>query len=112
MGYTEAEWLACLPRALQHWTWNRLPSDAGGNTQTASSTSGAVGAEASAQAGGVQVQFHQGLLRLQWRALPARCLASIALPCLWVRFDFCDTDEATRQHFLRHFDLYTHRGGG
>ena len=34
------------------------------------------------------------------------------MPRLAVSFEFDAVDEATRQTFMRHFDLYTQRGGG
>jgi hypothetical protein len=62
--------------------------------------------------GGVDVALDGGDLRLRWQALPPRRIALITLPRLHVRFDFEGVDEDERQRFMRHFDLYTQRGGG
>ena len=45
---------------------------------------------------------------------PAACPAALdfTLPRLQVSFDFGSADEATRHRYMRHFDLYTQRGGG
>lgn len=53
-----------------------------------------------------------GRLQLHWQALPPRRIALVTLPRLSVRFDFGDCDETLRQRFMKHFDLYTQRGGG
>lgn len=51
-------------------------------------------------------------LHLVWAPLPPRRIALITLPRLQVSFDFGSADEATRHAYMRHFDLYTQRGGG
>ncbi len=53
-----------------------------------------------------------GRLKLRWRVLPARQIALMRMPRLAVSFEFDGVDEAARQVFMRHFDLYTQRGGG
>jgi hypothetical protein len=53
-----------------------------------------------------------GALRLRWQALPPRRIALLSLPRLAVQFDFSDVADDARQQFMRHFDLYTQRGGG
>jgi len=60
------------------------------------------------------VALEEGLhrLELRWQALPPRRIALITLPRLLVRFDFGQTSPAVRHHYMRHFDLYTQRGGG
>jgi hypothetical protein len=62
--------------------------------------------------GGALVELDEGRAALHWQALPPRRIALIALPRLRVRFEARGVDEATWQVFMRHFDLYTQRGGG
>lgn len=87
MGCTEAE--------LRAW----LPGASGG-------------AALALRDGGVDVALGDGELRLRWQTLPPRRIALITLPRLRVRFEFERVDEAERARFMRHFDLYTQRGGG
>lgn len=54
----------------------------------------------------------QGTLTLRWVVQPSRRIALITLPRLQVTFDFGQTDTAVRHRFMKHFDLYTQRGGG
>lgn len=54
----------------------------------------------------------QGTLNLQWAVQPSRRIALISLPRLQVSFDFGATDATVRHRFMKHFDLYTQRGGG
>lgn len=54
----------------------------------------------------------QGALTLRWAVQPSRRIALITLPRLQVIFDFGATDAAVRHRFMKHFDLYTQRGGG
>ena len=54
----------------------------------------------------------QGGLTLKWAVQPSRRIALISLPRLQVTFDFGGTDPAVRHRFMKHFDLYTQRGGG
>ena len=51
-------------------------------------------------------------LRLQWAAMPPRRIALITLPRLQVQFDFGGCSTEARHRYMRHFDLYTQRGGG
>jgi hypothetical protein len=53
-----------------------------------------------------------GRLELRWEVLPVRQIALLRMPRLSLHFGFDGVDEATRQVFMRHFDLYTQRGGG
>jgi hypothetical protein len=53
-----------------------------------------------------------GALQLAWQVLPPRRIALIAMPRIHIRFSFEGVDEAARHVFMRHFDLYTQRGGG
>jgi hypothetical protein len=87
MGCTEADWLAVLP--------------------------GATGGHALAvTACAAQVVLDDGALQLQWRQLSPRQIALMRIPRLWVSFRFENIAEDARQRFMRHFDLYTQRGGG
>ena len=43
---------------------------------------------------------------------PPRRIALLSMPRLGVQFRFSGIDEASRQAFMRYFDLYTQRGGG
>jgi hypothetical protein len=53
-----------------------------------------------------------GRLEMRWSPLPPRQIALICMPRLHVAFRFEAVDDAARQGFMRHFDLYTQRGGG
>ena len=61
---------------------------------------------------GVDVAIGAGHLRLDWQPLPPRRIALIVLPRLQVRFEFEGVSDDERRRFMRHFDLYTQRGGG
>jgi hypothetical protein len=61
---------------------------------------------------GAVVSIDAGTASLTWRALPARRIALITLPRLHVRFAAENVEEDAWQRFMRHFDLYTQRGGG
>ncbi|WP_309626141.1 hypothetical protein [Methylibium sp.] len=87
MGCTEAEWLGWLP--------------------------GACAAHALAIDGGTAtVAIDEGALHLRWSPLPSRQIALMRMPRLAVGFRFEGLAEASRQRFMRYFDLYTQRGGG
>lgn len=58
------------------------------------------------------VAIGAGRLELRWSVMPPRRIALMRMPRLAVSFDFVGVDEASRQAFMRHFDLYTQRGGG
>jgi hypothetical protein len=58
------------------------------------------------------VTIGAGRLALHWRVLPDLRIALMRMPRLAVSFRFDSVDEATRQSFMRRFDLFTHRGGG
>ena len=89
-GDTEADWLRCLPGAVgPHALHLPAPGQA------------------------VVTLQGQGMLSLQWRALPDRQIALVRLPRLHVRYAFSpDVSAAEREAFMRYFDLYTRRGGG
>jgi len=87
MGCTEAELLRWLPGAA-------APHDPQVSGQAA------------------LIGIAAGRLSLRWSELPPRQIALMRMPRLAVSFDFEGVDEASRQRFMRHFDLYTQRGGG
>ena len=87
MACTEAEWRMWLPGAS-----GGRPLELG--------------------AGSARVAVGDGHLQLDWQVLVPRRIALLQLPRLGVRFAFVGVDELTRQSFMRHFDLYTQRGGG
>lgn len=88
MGCTEAEWLSWLPRAVH-------------------------GHDLALDRGRATVAIGDGALHLHWQVLPPRQIALARLPRLAAQFAFDDrVDEATRQAFMRTFDLYMQRGGG
>lgn len=61
---------------------------------------------------GAVVTIDDGRLSIGWKTLPPRQIALIRMPRLAVTFTFDAVDEALRQRVMRHFDLYTQRGGG
>jgi len=62
---------------------------------------------------GVNIALEDGgIARIDWQPLSPRRIALIVLPRLHVRFEARGVEEATWQRFMRHFDLYTQRGGG
>ena len=62
--------------------------------------------------GGVDIALDGGTVHLDWCALAPRRIALITLPRLQVRFDARGVESAKWHAFMRHFDLYTQRGGG
>ena len=87
MGCTETELLRWLPGAVVPHTF-----------------------ELSGQA--ATVFMGAGRLALRWSVMAARQIALLRMPRLAVSFSFEGVDEPSRQTFMRHFDLYTQRGGG
>ena len=61
---------------------------------------------------GARIDIDGGHLELRWQTLPPRQIALLSTPRLAVSFHFSGIDEASRQAFMRYFDLYTQRGGG
>lgn len=61
---------------------------------------------------GAAIALDAGRVELHWQTLPMRRIALISLPRLRVRFEARGVDAEAWQQFMRHFDLYTHRGGG
>jgi hypothetical protein len=64
------------------------------------------------QEGAAVVSIDDGHANLSWRPLEPRRIALMTLPRLHVRIEAINVDEAAWQHFMKHFDLYTQRGGG
>jgi hypothetical protein len=62
--------------------------------------------------GGAAVAIDGGHADLRWRPLEPRRIALITLPRLHLRIEAVGVDEAAWQRFMKHFDLYTQRGGG
>jgi hypothetical protein len=59
-----------------------------------------------------EVVVEAGRATLSWRSLPPRRIALITLPRLHVQFSAEGIDDGAWQRFMRHFDLFTQRGGG
>lgn len=59
-----------------------------------------------------EIAIGGGSAMIAWSALEPRRIALIVLPRLQVRFEAHGVDDAAWQRFMRHFDLYTQRGGG
>ena len=59
-----------------------------------------------------EITLDTGGATITWQMLEPRRIALIVLPRLRVRFEAKGIDEAAWQRFMRHFDLYTQRGGG
>jgi len=87
MGCTEAEWLTWLPKAVGQHLVQRKGTQA-------------------------QVTIGAGELHLHWQVMPPRVIAQIRLPVLRMHFQFHGLSAEERHTFMRHFDLYTQRGGG
>ncbi len=64
------------------------------------------------QDSGAQIAIDEGHAMLSWQSLEPRRIALITLPRLRVRTEAIGVDEAAWQRFMKHFDLYTQRGGG
>jgi hypothetical protein len=87
MGCTEAEWLGWLPRAVGQHTLQ-------------------------CEASSAHITIGLGRLQLRWQVMPPRVIAQIRLPVLRMQFQFEGLSDQERYTFMRHFDLYTQRGGG
>jgi hypothetical protein len=64
------------------------------------------------QDSGALIAIDDGRATLSWRTLEPRRIALITLPRLRVKMEARGVDEAAWQRFMKHFDLYTQRGGG
>ena len=59
-----------------------------------------------------QLALGPGRVTFTWAPLPSRRIALLSIPRLHVRFEAEGVDAVAWQAFMRHFDLYTQRGGG
>lgn len=87
-GFTEADWLHCLPGAT---AGHALTIDGPGRATVA---------------------IGPGCLHLTWQVMPPRQIALMRMPVLATHYCFDGVPDAQRQAFMRFFDLYTQRGGG
>jgi hypothetical protein len=87
MGCTEADWLRWLPQAVGEHHWKLQTGSAG-------------------------VRIGDGALGLKWQVIAPRVIGLVSIPVLQVSFRFAGVSEATRQAFMKRFDLYMQRGGG
>jgi hypothetical protein len=87
MGCTEADWLRWLPQAVGEHHWKLQTGSAG-------------------------VRVGDGALGLKWQVIAPRVIGLVSIPVLQVSFRFAGVGEATRQAFMKRFDLYMQRGGG
>ena len=87
-GFTEADWLRCLPGAS---AGHALTIDGPGQATVA---------------------IGSGRLHLTWQVRPPRRVALFAMPMLVTRYRFEGVPDDARQAFMKFFDLYTQRGGG
>ena len=61
---------------------------------------------------GADIALDTGRAALEWQTLAPRRIALLTMPRLQVHFAAQGIDDAAWQKFMRHFDLYTQRGGG
>ncbi|HOB66215.1 hypothetical protein [Ottowia sp.] len=87
MACSDAEWRRLLAQALAGARW-RISGD------------------------GAAVAVGEGCLHITWQLLAPRQIALLRLPMLRARFVFEGVSAEGRAAFMRHLDLYTHRGGG
>ena len=87
-GFTEADWLACLPGAVRGCALCIVGP------------------------GRATVRIGAGMLHLAWQQQPPRRIALMRMPVLATHYRFDGVTEDERQAFMKYFDLYTQRGGG
>lgn len=87
-GCTDEDWRRWLPGAVADRPWRQPRPDA------------------------AEIEMAPGRLAIRWTALPERRVALVRLPRLEVQFAFDGVAPEVRAEFMRHFDLYTQRGGG
>ena len=87
-GFTERDWLRCLPGAVRDCTIDL------------------------SEPGLARVQIGSGQLLLRWQVMAPRQIAMMRMPRLVVHYQFYGVDDDDRARFMRYFDLYTMRGGG
>ena len=87
-GFTERDWLRCLPGAVRDCTIDL------------------------SEPGQARVQIGSGQLLLRWQVMAPRQIAMMRMPRLVVHYQFDGVGDDDRARFMRYFDLYTMRGGG
>jgi hypothetical protein len=87
-GFTETDWLSCLPGAVRGRPWCR-PRD-----------------------GQAVVEIGDGRLHMAWQPLAPRQIALIRIPRMAVSYRFEAVGDDTREAFMKYFDLFMQRGGG
>lgn len=87
-GFSEADWLSCLPGAVRGRPWRR-PRD-----------------------GQAEVDIDDGRLHLAWQPLAPRQIALIRIPRMAVSYRFEGVGDDAREAFMKYFDLFMQRGGG
>jgi hypothetical protein len=87
MACTEADWLRWLPDAIGEHLWKHQDRTVG-------------------------VRIGDGALGLKWELAEPRVIAQVQMPRITVSFRFAGVDEASRNAFMKRFDLYMQRGGG
>jgi hypothetical protein len=60
----------------------------------------------------IRVRYQAGEVLIRIAQKADRKLGLLLVPVLVVTIRFCGIDASARQEFLRHFDLFTRRGGG
>lgn len=100
-GCTPSEWLGWMPEATQGHAWRQLNAEGL-----------ALPAPRADAQGQVCITLPGGQLSTRWQVLEPRRIALISLPRMRVSFQFSGVDLATRQAFMRVFDLHLQRGGG
>ena len=61
---------------------------------------------------GADIVIDAGVVAIDWQTLEPRRIALIVVPRLHVRFECRGVGQDAWQRFMKHFDLYTQRGGG
>ena len=87
MGCTRSEFLAWLPGAVG-------------------------GASYDVEGDSIRIRYQTGEVQIRVAQKADRKLGLLLVPVLVVTIRFSGIDPPERQEFLRHFDLFTRRGGG
>ena len=106
MSCSESDWLRWLPEAIGEQGWTL-------QGRSAVIELGHLHKDQAGQGATAKPPDQLGpSLTLAWQPLPPLSIALLALPRLWVSFQFQGASEAERRQFMRRFDLYMQRGGG
>jgi len=73
---------------------------------------GSAGRAITWRARGADVVLDEGSVAIDWHQLEPRHIALITLPRLHVKFSATGVAAPAWHAFMKHFDLYTQRGGG